>query len=127
MVGCPRGRYRIARASTDVTACGASRLWERRHMGCELDTTLRNDECCPYAANMAEPNLLLEALVERAGLSHAGLARQFNLAGAALGLRYDHASVARWIRDHAIPRDPVPAMICTIIGVRLGVDIAPLD
>lgn len=45
---------------------------------------------------MVEPNLLLDALIERAGLSHAGLAKRINSAGGGdLGLRYDHASVAR--------------------------------
>lgn len=69
---------------------------------------------------MAESNLLLAALIEQATLSHAGLARQINLAGSRYGLRYDHASVARWIRDHAVPRDPAPELICAILAVRLG-------
>ncbi len=70
---------------------------------------------------------MLEALLNRAGLSHAGLAKQLNLRGAHLGLRYDHASVARWIRDHAIPRDPVPEMICDIVSERLRLVITPSD
>jgi len=74
---------------------------------------------------VAEANILLDALLERAGLSHARLARQLNALDAAL--RYDHASVARWIRDHAIPRDPVPVMICRIIGDRLGTPLTPAD
>jgi hypothetical protein len=80
-----------------------------------------------YAAKVTEPNLLLAALIERAGLSHAGLAKQLNVAGGPIGLRYDHASVARWIRDHATPRDPVPELICTIVGRRLGIDVSPAD
>jgi hypothetical protein len=52
--------------------------------------------------------VLLEALLARAGLSHAGLAKQLNTRGAHLRLRYDHASVARWIRDHDLPRPTVP-------------------
>jgi hypothetical protein len=76
---------------------------------------------------VAEPNLLLAALIERAGLSHAGLAKHLNVAGGRIGLRYDHASVARWIRDHAIPRDPVPDLIATILGARLGIDVTLAD
>lgn len=76
---------------------------------------------------MTEPNLLLQALIERAGLSHAGLAKRLNDAGGPLELRYDHASVARWIRDHAIPRDPVPDLICAVIGQRLRIDLTRLD
>lgn len=71
-----------------------------------------------------EPNLLLDALIERAGLSHAGLAARLNAAG---GTSYDHASVARWIRDHAIPRSPVPELICRIIGERLCLRLSPAD
>jgi hypothetical protein len=80
-----------------------------------------------YAASVGEANLLLEALLHRAGISHAGLARHLNTAGVGLRLRYDHASVARWIRDHAIPREPVPAMICHIIGERLNLRLTPAD
>lgn len=76
---------------------------------------------------MGEANLLLEALLVRAGISHTGLAKQLNTRGAELQLRYDHASVARWIRDHAIPRDPVPEMICQIIGERLSLDLRFAD
>jgi hypothetical protein len=76
---------------------------------------------------VGEANVLLEALLTRAGISHAGLAKQLNIRGADLRLRYDHASVARWVRDHAFPRDPVPEMICTIIGERLGIDITLAD
>ncbi|MFY1623742.1 hypothetical protein ACN268_11105 [Micromonospora sp. WMMD735] len=74
---------------------------------------------------MAEANILLDALLERAGLSHAGLAKQLNTLDDRL--RYDHASVARWIRDHAIPRDPVPVMICRIVGGRLGIPLTLAD
>ncbi|MFC0532070.1 hypothetical protein [Phytohabitans kaempferiae] len=76
---------------------------------------------------MGEANVLLEALLTRAGISHAGLAKQVNIRGIDLRLRYDHASVARWVRDHAIPRDPVPEMICTIVGERLGIDVTLAD
>ncbi len=76
---------------------------------------------------MAEPNLLLDALIEDAGLSHAGLAARINAAGRHLGLRYDHASVARWIRDGATPRHPVPEMLCEILGARVGRSVLPAD
>ncbi|MDG4795106.1 hypothetical protein [Micromonospora sp. WMMD1082] len=74
---------------------------------------------------MAEVNILLDALLDRAGLSHAGLARQLTRLDRTL--RYDHASVARWIRDHAIPRNPVPLLICRIIGERLNITVTPAD
>lgn len=76
---------------------------------------------------MPEPNHVLDALIDAAGLSHAGLAARLNAAGQDLRLRYDHASVARWIRDGAIPRDPVPNMICEIIGPRLERSLHPVD
>ncbi|MEV4636407.1 hypothetical protein AB0J80_03550 [Actinoplanes sp. NPDC049548] len=76
---------------------------------------------------MAESNLLLAALIEQAGLSHAGLAAKINDAAGNCRLRYDHASVARWIRDHAIPRDPAPELICAILGDRLGRDVTLAD
>jgi tetratricopeptide (TPR) repeat protein len=76
---------------------------------------------------VVEPNLLLETLLERAGLSHAGLAKRVNTAGGALRLRYDHASVARWIRDHAVPRSPVPELICQVLAARLGETLTPAD
>jgi tetratricopeptide (TPR) repeat protein len=76
---------------------------------------------------VVEPNLLLETLIERAGLSHAGLARRINTAGGDLGLRYDHASVARWIRDHGVPRNPVPELICQVLTARLGETLTPAD
>jgi len=67
-----------------------------------------------------ESNALLDALLEQAGMSHAGLAARVNAAGAANGLqlRYDHTAVARWLRGQC-PRSPVPDLICDIIGERL--------
>lgn len=73
---------------------------------------------CRLGEAMTEPNLLLDALIEAAGLSRAGLAVRLNTADR--HFRYDHASVARWIRDGAIPRHPVPDLICQILGERLG-------
>ncbi|MFI5493569.1 hypothetical protein [Actinoplanes sp. NPDC051859] len=74
---------------------------------------------------MAEANLLLEELLTRAGLSHSRLARE--IVTAAPYLSYDHASVTRWIRDHQIPREPVPQMICRILGDRLGMPVTRAD
>jgi hypothetical protein len=71
---------------------------------------------------MSEPNVLLDALIEEAGFSHAGFAVRVNQAGKQNGidLHYDHASVARWLRDHAIPRGRVPEIICAVLSSRLG-------
>jgi hypothetical protein len=74
---------------------------------------------------MTEANILLDAWIERARLSRAGLAKRLNTLDPSL--RYDHASVARWIRDQAIPRDPVPELICRIIGDRVGTALSPAD
>jgi tetratricopeptide (TPR) repeat protein len=68
---------------------------------------------------VAEANLLLEELLTHASMSHAQLAREIVAAAPKLKLSYDHASVARWIRDHATPRDPAPAIICQILSDRL--------
>lgn len=82
---------------------------------------------CPVTLGyMAEQNLVLAALIDRAGLSHAGLAQRINQA-TGNKTRYDHASIARWIRDHAIPRDPAPQMICAILGERLGRPLSLMD
>jgi hypothetical protein len=71
---------------------------------------------------MSEPNILLDALIEEAGFSHAGFAARVNQCGKQRGLdlHYDHASVARWVRDHAIPRGSVPEIICELISSRVG-------
>src|SRR5262245_26130164 len=73
-----------------------------------------------YPAGVAEANLLLEEMLTRASMSRARLARQVVAAAPLLGLSYDHAAVTRWIRDHAIPRDPAPAIICQILSDELG-------
>ena len=59
---------------------------------------------------MREPNILLDAIIEEAGMSHGGLAARINRLGdrGGLGLLYDHASVRRWIRDGTIPRGRAP-------------------
>jgi hypothetical protein len=70
---------------------------------------------------MREPNILLDAVIDEAGMSHDGLASRVNKLGArdGLGLLYDHASVRRWIRDATIPRGRVPELICEVLSVRL--------
>ena len=71
---------------------------------------------------MREPNILLDAIIEEAGMSHGGLAARVNRLGErdGLGLLYDHASVRRWIRDGTIPRGRAPELICEILSMRLG-------
>ena len=71
---------------------------------------------------MREPNILLDAITEEAGMSHGGLAARINRLGErdGLGLLYDHASVRRWIRDGTIPRGRAPELICEVLSTRLG-------
>jgi hypothetical protein len=71
---------------------------------------------------MQEPNILLDAIIDEAGMSHDGLAARVNQLGArdGLGLLYDHASVRRWIRDGTIPRGRSPELICEVLSRRLG-------
>ena len=71
---------------------------------------------------MREPNILLDALIDEAGMSHDGLAARVNQAGKrhSLVLLYDHASVRRWIRDATVPRGRVPDLICEILSTRLS-------
>lgn len=73
-------------------------------------------------ARSHDPNVLLDALIDEAGFSHAGFAARINERGKRYGidLHYDHASVARWRRDHAVPRDRVPEIICEVLTTRLG-------
>ena len=67
-----------------------------------------------------EPNTLLDALLDEAGMSHAGLAARINIIGAERGttLSYDHTAVARWIQGQR-PRGQVPDLICDILSKRL--------
>ncbi|MFE9858280.1 transcriptional regulator [Streptomyces sp. NPDC005780] len=67
-----------------------------------------------------EPNTLLEALIDEAGVSRAGLAAHVNQAGRARGLclRYEHTAVARWLKGQR-PRGQVPDLICEVLGNRL--------
>ncbi|MFF8714451.1 transcriptional regulator [Streptomyces sp. NPDC015184] len=68
-----------------------------------------------------EPNILLAALIEEAGVSRAGLAAHVNRAGGSRGLllRYEHTAVARWLKGQR-PRGRVPDLICEVLGSRLG-------
>ncbi|MGW6630677.1 transcriptional regulator, partial [Streptomyces anulatus] len=68
-----------------------------------------------------EPNVLLEALIEEAGVSRAGLAGHVNRAGRTRGLslRYEHTAVSRWLKGQR-PRGQVPDLICEVLAGRLG-------
>jgi len=78
---------------------------------------------------MREHNILLDAILGEAGMSHEGLAVRVNQLGQrdSLGLLYDHASVRRWIRDGTIPRGKVPDLICEAISGHLGRRVFPAD
>ncbi|MDJ0463271.1 transcriptional regulator [Streptomyces sp. H27-C3] len=67
-----------------------------------------------------QPNTLLDALLDEAGISNAGLAAHVNQAGSARGLalRYEHTAVARWLKGQR-PRGQVPDMICDVLAARL--------
>ncbi len=78
---------------------------------------------------MREPNILLDQLIDEAGMSHDGLAARVNRAAARHGLTllYDHASVRRWIRDATIPRGRAAELICEVLSVRLGRTVTLAD
>ncbi|MFH8795231.1 transcriptional regulator [Streptomyces sp. NPDC017941] len=67
-----------------------------------------------------QPNTLLDAILDEAGISHAGLAAHVNQAGRARGLslRYEHTAVARWLKGQR-PRGQVPDLICEVLAGRL--------
>ena len=67
-----------------------------------------------------QPNTLLDAILDEAGISHAGLAAHVNHAGKARGLtlRYEHTAVARWLKGQR-PRGQVPDLICEVLAARL--------
>ncbi|MFF9352212.1 transcriptional regulator [Streptomyces sp. NPDC014734] len=75
-----------------------------------------------------EPNILLAALIEEAGVSRAGLAAHINRAGRSRGLslRYEHTAVARWLKGQR-PRGQVPELICDVLGNRLNRHLSPDD
>ncbi|WP_327068255.1 MFS transporter [Kitasatospora sp. NBC_01302] len=68
------------------------------------------------------PNERLGSLLTQAQISNAGLARRVNDLGAQRGLtlRYDKTSVARWVTKGMVPQGPVPHLIATAIGGKLG-------
>lgn len=68
-----------------------------------------------------QPNERLQALIQEAACSNAGLARRVNMCGAehGLDLRYDKTSVARWLRGQQ-PRGRAPAVIAESLGRKLG-------
>ncbi|WP_037602399.1 hypothetical protein [Streptacidiphilus rugosus] len=68
------------------------------------------------------PNDKLGSVLVLAGISNAGLARRVNDLGAQRGLtfRYDKTSVARWVSKGMVPQGPVPHLIATAIGGKLG-------
>ncbi|MFC5801454.1 transcriptional regulator [Streptomyces formicae] len=67
-----------------------------------------------------EPNTLLDAILNEAGMSRAGLAARVNEAARHRGknARYDHSSVIRWLQGQR-PRGIVPDLICEILGRAL--------
>ncbi|WP_042379004.1 hypothetical protein [Streptacidiphilus melanogenes] len=79
-------------------------------------------------ANGRGPNEKLGSLLTLAGISNAGLARRVNDLGAQRGLtfRYDKTSVARWVTKGMVPQGPVPHLIATAIGGKLGRSV-PLE
>ncbi|WP_328538196.1 transcriptional regulator [Streptomyces sp. NBC_00344] len=68
-----------------------------------------------------QPNERLQALIQEAGCSNAGLARRVNMVGAERGvdLRYDKTSVARWLRGQQ-PRGRAPVIIAEALGRKLS-------
>lgn len=78
---------------------------------------------------MAEPNILLDALIDEAGMSHASVAARINTVSADSDkpTRYDHTAIARWIRDRAIPRGSTPEVLCDLLSERLGRPITLAD
>lgn len=78
---------------------------------------------------MGLPNDELADLIQRAGLSWAGLARRINDLGArdGLALRYDYTSVHRWVRKGETPKRHVPDLIARVLSERLGRRVVPGD
>jgi tetratricopeptide (TPR) repeat protein len=71
---------------------------------------------------MREPNTLLDALIEEAGMSRAGLADRINKAAVATGTgptHYDHTAVSRWLAGQR-PRRQVPTLLCEVLGRAVG-------
>ena len=70
---------------------------------------------------MREANTLLDALIDEAGMSRAGLAARINRLGELGGLSYayDHTSVGRWLTGQR-PRGDVPGIICRVLSEAVG-------
>lgn len=78
---------------------------------------------------MQEANTLLDALLDEAGMSRAGLAARINQAAAPdrrTAPRYDHTSVGRWLAGQQ-PRPPVPVLICAILSPLVGRELSVED
>jgi len=76
-----------------------------------------------------EPNALLDALMDEAGVSRAGLASRVNkehLARTGRATRYDHTSVIRWLGGQK-PRGIVPDLICDVLAAKLGRPVTGAD
>jgi tetratricopeptide (TPR) repeat protein len=67
---------------------------------------------------MREPNSLLDALLDEAGMSRAGLAARVNELGRTRH-SYDHTSVGRWLAAQR-PRGEVPDLIRGILSSAVG-------
>ncbi|GLW66454.1 hypothetical protein Arub01_46980 [Actinomadura rubrobrunea] len=81
------------------------------------------------ASRNIEPNRRLAKLMEEAGFSNKGLASRVVRLGKVRGaphLRYNHSSVARWLRGEQ-PRRPVPQIIAEIFTIELGRRITAAD
>ena len=70
---------------------------------------------------MREPNTLLDALLDEAGMSRAGLASRINQLGQLAGhvSAYDHTSVGRWLAGQR-PRGDAPEFIRRILSKAVG-------
>ncbi|WP_034266734.1 hypothetical protein [Actinospica robiniae] len=70
---------------------------------------------------MREPNTLLDALLDEAGMSRAGLASRVNRQGGTSGraLTYDHTSVGRWLAGQR-PRGDVPEFLRQVLSEAVG-------
>lgn len=81
------------------------------------------------ARRLKQFNDRLDALIHEADMSHKGLAARVVRLGKIRGhndLRYNHSSVARWLRGE-IPREPAPALIAEVLSVELGRRITVAD
>ncbi|GAA0544397.1 hypothetical protein [Actinomadura livida] len=69
-----------------------------------------------------QPNHQLARLITEAGFSNKGLADRIVRLGRLRGapdLRYNHSSIARWLRGEQ-PRHPVPEIIAEVFTIELG-------